>query len=93
MPFEAIRDIALPHPIDMDAIQTAVAVSLHPEPISWMGEPVHAVFMLCVTREDRSFFREVFEFVAHVLNDPTSVRTVSRARTFDEFVETLLRYY
>lgn len=89
----AYRDIALPHPIDMDAIQTAVAVSLHPEPISWMGGPVHAVFMLCVTREDRSFFREVFEFVAHVLNDPTSVRTVSRARTFDEFVETLLRYY
>ncbi len=87
------RDIALPHPIDMDGIKTAVAVSLHPDPISWMGSPVHAVFMLCVTREDRSFFREVFEFVAHVLNEPTSVQTVSRARTFEEFVEMLLRYY
>ena len=87
------RDIALPHPIDMDAIKTAVAVSLHPEPILWKGTPVHAVFMLSVTREDRTFFREVFEFVAHVLNEPASVRTVSRARTFDEFVETLLGYY
>ena len=64
-----------------------------PSRSSWMGSPVHAVFMLCVTREDRSFFREVFEFVAHVLNEPTSVQTVSRARTFEEFVETLLRYY
>lgn len=87
------RDIALPHPMDMDARRTAVAVSLHPEPISWKGEPVYAVLMLSVTRADRSFFREVFEFMAHVLNEPGSAKGLSRARTFDEFVETLLKYY
>lgn len=89
----AYGDIALPHPIDMDANKTAVAVSLHPDAIMWKGSPVHAVFMLSVTREDRSFFREVFEFVAHVLNERASVEAISRARTFDEFVETLLSYY
>lgn len=89
----AYRDIALPHPIDMDAAHTAVAVSLHPEAIAWKGSSVHAVFMLAVAKKDRRFYREVFEFVAHVLNEPDGLSTVSRARTFDEFVETLLRYY
>lgn len=89
----AYRDIALPHPIDMDAARTAVAVSLHPRAIMWNGSPVHAVFMLAVAKKDRLFYREVFEFVAHVLNEPDGVIAVSRARTFEEFVETLLSYY
>lgn len=89
----AYRNIALPHPIDMDARRTAVAVSLHPEPIMWMGEQVNVVFMLAVTRADRSFFRELFEFMAHVLNEPGSVQALSRTRDFEEFVKTLLKYY
>lgn len=89
----AYKDIALPHPIDMDAARTAIAVSLHPDPIAWQGSKVHAVFMLAVAKKDRYFYREVFEFVAHVLNEPEGVSAVSRARTFEEFVETLLRYY
>lgn len=93
MSSSAYRDIALPHPIDMDAFRTAVAVSLHPVPIRWMGDPVHVVFMLSVARQDREFFREVFELMAHVLNDPMNVRALSCARTPDEFIETLLKYY
>lgn len=89
----AYRDIALPHPIDMDAHRTAVAVSLHPTPVVWMGEPVRVVFMLSVARKDRAFFREVFELMAHVLNEPASVRALAQAKSADEFISILLSYY
>lgn len=88
----AYRDIAIPHPIDMDAKNTAVAVSLHPKPIVWNGTPVHVVLMLCVRREERVVFRDVFECVTGAMSEPGCAKRLAQAESFDEFVKLLLSY-
>ena len=88
----AYQDIALPHPLDMDAKRTAVAVSLHPRGLRWGDTTVYAVFALAIRREERALFREIFDFIARVLTQPGAIRQIARARTFDEFVGMLLEY-
>lgn len=88
----AYQDIALPHPLDMDAKRTAVAVSLHPRGLSWGNSTVYAVFMLAIRREDRTLFHEIFDFIARVLMEPGAIRTIAKAGTFEEFVDLLLEY-
>lgn len=86
----AYQDIALPHPLDMDARSTAVAVSLHPRGLEWGATTVHAVFMLAIRRDDRALFHEIFDLIARVLLEPGAVQAISRASTFEEFVDLLL---
>ena len=85
-------DIAMPHPVDMDARQTAVSVALFPRGLSWGGTTVYLVVMLAIRRDDRGFFRDIFEHIASVLNNPGAVRVIARARSFEEFTEALLSY-
>lgn len=92
MSSSAYCDIALPHPVDMDAKRTVVSVALFPRGISWQGTTVHAVLMLAIRRDDRAFFSELFEHIAGVLTIPGAMRSIARARDYTQFLETLLSY-
>lgn len=88
----AYLDVALPHPLDMDALRTAIAVSVHPEPLDWAGTPVRLVLMLAIHPEDKPVFRNIFDFVTEVLYDPRHMAQVAASTSFDEFLDTLLGY-
>lgn len=88
----AYCDIALPHPVDMDARRTVVSVALFPRGLSWQGMTVHAVLMLAIRRDDRAFFSELFEHIAGVLTIPGAMRSISRAHDYSQFLEALLSY-
>ena len=87
----AYCDIAMPHPLDMDAKRTAVSVALFPRGLAWNNATVHAVIMLAITRDDRAFFGELFNYISGVLLKPGAVRTISRAKSYQEFLDALLR--
>ena len=86
----AYCDIAMPHPLDMDAKRTAVSVALFPRGLAWNNATVHAVIMLAITRDDRAFFGELFNYISGVLLKPGAVRTISRAKSYQEFQDALL---
>ena len=86
----AYCDIAMPHPLDMDAKRTAVSVALFPRGLAWNNATVHAVIMLAITRDDRAFFGELFNYISGVLLKPGAVRTISRAKSYQEFLDALL---
>ncbi len=88
----AYQDVALPHPLEMDARRTAVAVSLHPRGLAWGEATVYAVLMLAIRREDRALFQEIFDFIAHVLMEAGAARYIARSQSFEEFVDRLLEY-
>lgn len=92
MSSSAYCDIALPHPVDMDARRTVVSVALFPRGLSWQGTTVHAVLMLAIRRDDRAFFSELFEHIAGVLTIPGAMRSIARAHDYPQFLEALLSY-
>ena len=85
-------DIAMPHPVDMDACRTAVSVALFPRGIVWNGSTVYLVVMLAIRREDRAFFHDIFEHIATILATHGSARTIARAQDYEAFIEALLSY-
>lgn len=87
----AYCDIAMPHPLDMDAKKTAVSVALFPRGLTWNNTVVHVVIMLAITRDDRAFFGELFNYISGVLLKPGAVRAISQAKSYQEFVDALLR--
>jgi len=87
----AYCDIAMPHPLDMDAKRTAVSVALFPRGLAWNNATVHAVIMLSITRDDRAFFGELFNYISGVLLKPGAVRAISHAKSYQEFLDALLR--
>ena len=46
--------------------------------------------MLAIRRDDRALFHEIFDLIARVLLEPGAVQAISRASTFEEFVDLLL---
>lgn len=92
MSSSAYSDIAMPHPVDMDAKRTAVSVALFPHGIDWQGTCVHAVIMLAIKRDDRAFFSELFNYIAGVLTIPGAIKSVARATDYQQFLETFLSY-
>lgn len=86
----AMGNLALPHPIDMNALSTAIGVALCPDGLDWNGVSVNLVFMLAIRKEDRPLFRDIFDVVSEILVDPVLCRSLTRAATFEEFIQLLL---
>ncbi len=86
----AYINIALPHPIDMCALSTAIAVSIHPSPIEWNGNKVHVVFMLAIHEEDRILFRDIFDLVTEILLNKKNFQSLLNTKTYEDFIKMLI---
>lgn len=86
----ALGNMALPHPIDMNAQSTAIGVALCPDGLDWNGVRVNMVFMLAIRKEDRPLFRDIFDVVSEILVDPVLFRSLTCTATFEEFIQRLL---
>lgn len=86
----AYSNIALPHPLDMDAERTAIAVALLPQAMQWGTQRVNLIMMLAITRQDRPLFRSVFDLVTETISDPQRLSALLKARSYDEFIELLI---
>ena len=86
----AYTNIALPHPIDMCSLSTAIAVSIHPSPIEWNGNKVHVVFMLAIHEEDRMLFRDIFDLVTEILLNKKNFQSLLNTKTYEEFIKMLI---
>lgn len=88
----AYANIAIPHPLELCARNTAIAVSIHPFPISWDENKVNIIFMLAVTKEDHLLFQDIFQFVTEVVSEPSNLSQILSASTYEEFINILLAF-
>lgn len=86
----AIGNIAIPHPLDMDALDTAIAVAIYPQGLRWNANTVNIVFMLAIRKEDRPLFRDIFDFVSGTVMEPDTFRVLMQTRDYDSFLRVLL---
>lgn len=88
----AYLNIAIPHPLEMSASSTAIAVSIHPAPIIWNENKVNVVFMLAIKEEDRMLFRDIFDFVTEIVLNKTYLQSLLKAKTYDDFINFLVAF-
>lgn len=88
----AYLNIAMPHPLEMSAFGTAIAVSLHPKPIQWNNNRVNIVFMLAINPTDRLLYRDIFDFVTEVISEEKNLKTLLEIKSYDEFIVTLASF-
>jgi len=88
----AYINIAMPHPLEMCAQASAIAVSIHPNPIAWNGNKVNIIFMLAINIRDRLFFKDIFDYITEVISEEKKLKAILDVETYDEFIATLVSF-
>ncbi len=86
----AFQNVAVPHSIHMDALQTAIAIIIYDKAFQWGDNKVDVVVMLAVNNEDRELFGYIFELIIEVLSESRNIRHLKHANTYEEFIEKLM---
>ncbi|ORX22893.1 hypothetical protein BVF91_09625 [Thermoanaerobacterium sp. PSU-2] len=86
----AYLNIAIPHPLEMSAFSTAIAISIHPTPINWNQNKVNVVFMLAINEEDRILFRDIFDFVTEIILNKKYFEELLKTKTYEDFIHLLV---
>ena len=88
----AFLNIAIPHPFEMCANKSAIAVSIHPSPILWNDNKVNIVFLLAINARDSFFYKDIFDFVTEIISEKKILDTLLKVKNFEEFITTLISY-
>ncbi|MFT0846410.1 PTS sugar transporter subunit IIA [Actinomycetaceae bacterium L2_0104] len=91
-PTSFLSGAAIPHSMQMDALQSGIAVCVADEPFDWAGQPVYLVAMIAVSESSKDIFGEVFDRFIHALVKPENVVGLKNlSNSYQEFIEGLLR--
>ncbi|NTW96422.1 MAG: PTS transporter subunit EIIA [Erysipelotrichaceae bacterium] len=88
----AYINIAMPHPLEMCAKKSTIAVSIHPEGILWHNSKVNIIFMLAIHEEDRLFFKDLFDFITEIISEEKQLKAILEVKSFDEFITLFASY-
>lgn len=88
----AYLNIAMPHPVEMCAYKSAIAVSVHPNPIDWSGSRVNIVFMLAINPLERLFFADIFDFITEIISEEHKLKRLLDVQSYNEFIATLVSF-
>lgn len=90
----ALGNIAMPHPLQNSATQSAIAVAILPESIAW-GEnnKVNLVLLISISEEDRLLFQDIFEVITEFISDNSNLQLLVKAHTCKEFVELVSSFF
>lgn len=88
----AYVNIAMPHPLEMCARSSAIAVSLHPNAIAWNSNKVNIIFMLAINIRDRLFYKDIFDFITEVISEERKLKALLDVKTYDDFITTLVSF-
>ena len=88
----AYLNIAMPHPFEMCALNSAIAVSIHPGAIPWNSSKVNIVFLLAINIHDSLFFKDIFDFITEVISEEKKLKSILEMKTFEQFIAALVSY-
>ena len=81
---------ALPHPMEMCANDTKVAVALLKDPIAWNdSNKIQIVFMLVLKHGEQKDFEHLYDIFIEIINTPKLQQNILKAKTYEEFLDVL----
>lgn len=81
----AFYEIAIPHSVKMEAIQTNVAVLISKSGIPWDTHLVHVVLLVALNKLDRKNFRELYEALVILFNKESVIKLIKNCTSFSDF--------
>lgn len=87
----AFDQIAIPHSVQTDAIESCIAIAIAPGGIQWGPDTVNVVLLVAMSGIDTDAFRVVYEAIVSLFDDKEILRLACEIKTFEEF-KRLVRY-
>lgn len=87
----AFGAIAIPHAASMSANKTCIAVATSAGGIPWGASTVKLVLLFAISDVDKGAFRTLYETMIGLLAEPGVTDLLSRASSFEEFREGVMR--
>lgn len=81
----AFGNIAIPHSVQADAIESCIAIAVSPHGIVWGNDRVTVVLLIAMSGIEMDAFRSVYEALTLLFNDNDSIQRLCTMHTFDEF--------
>lgn len=82
-------DFAIPHAIKMNALRTGMYIYISTTPTKWGDSKVSLIILLCINREERFIFQEIFEPLTMILSDHTHLKRIIGTKSYEEFIQYL----
>lgn len=82
-------NFAIPHPIEMDAKESIIAVLINNNSIQWESNKVNLVFMLAIKDIDKILFKDIFEYITRFVSDENNLQKLLNVNDFNEFLHLL----
>lgn len=81
---------ALPHPMEMCANDTKVAVALLKNPVKWNdSNKIQIVFMLVLKHGEQKDFEHLYDIFIEIINTPKLQQNILKAKSYEEFLDVL----
>ncbi|ADL07314.1 BglG family transcription antiterminator [Thermosediminibacter oceani] len=81
--------VAIPHAMLGHAIGSHIAVGILEKPIKWGSSQAQLIFMIALEKLSDREFQHIFEALYDVVDDPSLVAKLIKARDFNEFARIL----
>ena len=81
---------ALPHPMELLANETKVAVALLDKPIKWNeSDSIQIVFMLVFKQGEQKDFEHLYDIFIEIINNPKLQQNILKSANYEEFMDVL----
>ncbi|MGJ0776379.1 BglG family transcription antiterminator [Faecalicoccus pleomorphus] len=80
---------AIPHAIELDPPISKVAILINDKPFLWEREKVRLVILLSIRKELFKDFETIFEGMYEILSDESTVFSILKVKTYQEFIRLL----
>ncbi len=84
--------IALPHPMEICAVQTVIAVAILHHPVIWSRRKAQLIFMMAVKSHDQHYLESFYELVVDLSDDSGFVGRVLKTTDFESFLSLIHTY-
>ncbi len=84
---------ALPHPMEVCANKTKVAVAILDKPIVWNGsDTVQIVFLLAIKHGDQQDIEHLYDIFIEIVNNPKLQQEILHSQNYEEFLNSLYQH-
>lgn len=85
--------IAVPHSINMDALQTTIAVVILKNPVQW-GESsnIRIVSLIAMNYEERNIYRDIYDEYIKILTNSDNVSKLAESQSYKDFIDQMIDF-
>jgi lichenan operon transcriptional antiterminator len=85
--------IAVPHSINMDALQTTIAVIILKHPVQW-GESsnIRVVSLIAMNYKERNIYRDIYDEYIKILTNSDNVNKLAESPSYKVFIDQIIDF-